>query len=249
MKNVKFTISYDGSRYLGWQRLPGQQNKRSIQGILEQVLFQVTGQKVRLKGSGRTDKGVHALGQVANAKLAYENIEKLRVLCNEQLPEDICILRTEEAAGDFHSRYSAKSKIYEYHLDLREVPSVFSRKHALWVEAAIDIPAMEEAAKCLMGRHDFGSFCNNGKELEDRVRTIYDISFCQDKDQLILRFQGDGFLYNMVRILTGTLLEVGMGKRTISQVEEALRQVNRQLAGPTVSSVGLFLHSVSYEEA
>lgn len=275
-KNIKFTISYDGSRFLGWQRLHGENRKLSIQGILEDMLFKVTGQKVKLVGSGRTDKGVHAYGQVANAffdasKKSEEFIDfektylsccknvgkeeccdikrKLkcfRILCNMHLPEDIRITDIKVVDKNFHSRFSAKSKTYEYHLSLGETPCVFERKYALHVSEPLDVEQMKKAADLLVGTHDFGTFCTRAEEKEDTVRTIYKIELIEEDRKLILRYQGDGFLYNMVRILSGTLLEVGLRERSAESVLKALEERNRQLAGKTLSSVGLFLVKVEY---
>ena len=250
-QNIKMVISYDGSRYLGWQRLGGNQKTQSIQGYIEDTLEDIAGYSVAIIGSGRTDAGVHALGQVANfyvpsSFFLSHTLEELQQMCNERLPEDIRILSVEEVPKDFHSRYSATRKTYEYHVDTREVPVVFTRKYALWESKQLDLEVMRECSRLFVGKHDFKAFSTQSKAEKDTVRTIFDFSIEQKDHELIFSVCGDGFLYNMVRILVGTLLEVGRGERSRQQVAEALRTGDRQLAGYTVSSVGLFLKEVYY---
>ena len=246
--NIKLTIAYDGTRYLGWQRLGGQLRQQSIQGYIEEVLSVVLKSEIRVTGSGRTDRGVHAMGQVVNfhVKKLSENVADLPRLCNDRLPEDIRVLRAEQVNARFHARRSAREKTYCYRLDTRSVPCVFERKYALWVPESLCIDRMEEAARLLEGTHDFAAFSTGGEEREDTVRTIYAIRFLKEPPGLVIAVCGDGFLYNMVRILVGTLLEVGKGERTLQQIEEALSGRDRKLAGQTVSSVGLFLKEVVY---
>ena len=271
--NIKMILSYDGSRYLGWQRLGGDQRRCSIQGYIEEVLEEQIGCKIRISGSGRTDAGVHAMGQVANfhvpsAFLLFRKVHSekqkkfqtgnaqdgldailhdLRTSCNQVLPLDIRILSMEQVSGSFHSRYSATRKTYEYHVDLREVPNVFLRKYVLWVPEVLDFHAMRSCSRLFLGSHDFSAFCTQTKREQDFVRTIYDFQIREEGTQLVFSVCGDGFLYHMVRILVGTLLEVGKGQRTLEQVKNALETGNRQQAGATVSSVGLFLKSVEYK--
>lgn len=250
-KNIKMVISYDGSRYLGWQRLGGKHKTQSIQGYLEDILEDIAGHSVAMIGSGRTDAGVHALGQVANFHVPSSfflshTLKELQEQCNAILPEDIRILSVEEVAANFHSRYSATEKTYEYHVDTREVPVVFTRKYALWEPKQLDLAAMRECSRLFVGKHDFKGFSTQKKSEKDTVRTIFDFNIKKKEEELIFSVCGDGFLYNMVRILVGTLLEVGRGERTRQQVAEALRTGDRQLAGYTVSSVGLFLKEVKY---
>lgn len=253
-KNIKIVVSYDGTRYLGWQRLSGKQKSRSIQGYLEEVLEQVVGCKIRLSGSGRTDAGVHALGQVANFFLPSAlfhcdttlQCNQWKQECNRQLPEDIKIQTMEEVPTDFHSRYSAVRKTYEYRIDMGERPCVFQRKYALWFPEKLNVDKMRQAADCIVGTHDFAAFSTGGKEKKDTVRTIYALDISKHGKQILISVCGDGFLYNMVRIIVGTLLMVGNGQGSCEQVMEALKSRNRQLAGKTVSSVGLFLKKVEY---
>lgn len=253
-KNIKIVVSYDGTRYLGWQRLSGKQRRQSIQGYLEEVLEQVVGCRIRLAGSGRTDAGVHALGQVANffvpsALFRFDTAlqcKEWREECNRQLPEDIKIQIMEEVPESFHSRYSAVRKTYEYRIDTGERPNVFQRKYTLWFPEKLNVDKMAQAAACLVGTHDFAAFSTGGKERTDTVRTIYALDISKQGQQLLISVCGDGFLYNMVRIIVGTLLMAGTGDGSCEQVMEALESRNRQLAGKTVSSIGLFLKKVDY---
>lgn len=253
-KNIKIVISYDGTRYLGWQRLSGKQRRQSIQGYLEEVLEQVAGCTIRLVGSGRTDAGVHALGQVANFFVPSAlfrcdtalQCKEWREECNRQLPEDIKIQAMEEVPKHFHSRYSAVRKTYEYRIDMGERPNVFQRKYALWLPEKLNVDKMAQAAACLVGTHDFAAFSTGGRERKDTVRTIYALDISKQGQQLLISVCGDGFLYNMVRIIVGTLLMAGTGDGSCEQVMEALESRNRQLAGKTVSSIGLFLKKVDY---
>lgn len=255
-KNIKIIISYDGTKYLGWQRLSGRQRRQSIQGYLEEVLEQVVGCRIRLSGSGRTDAGVHALGQVANFFVpsalfrcdTVSQCKKWRQECNRKLPEDIKIRTMEEVPIHFHSRYSAVRKTYEYRIDMGERPSVFQRKYALWFPEKLNVDKMRQAAACMVGTHDFAAFSTGGKDRKDTVRTIYALELSKQGQQLLISVCGDGFLYNMVRIIVGTLFMVGTGDGSCEQIMEAFESRNRQLAGRTVSSVGLFLKQVDYSE-
>lgn len=266
--NIKLVIAYDGSNYLGWQRLGGENKFRSIQGYIEEVLQEILSEKIKIVGSGRTDAGVHAMGQVANFYLpssflsekSFPGCDKVlekgnltenwcrwfRDCCNRKLPEDIRIKDVEQVEMEFHSRFSAISKTYIYRLDTRTVPQVFARKYALWVGETLDIGAMKECADLFLGEHDFRGFSSVKDEEKNTLRTIEDISFSMEDSILTISIKGNGFLYNMVRILVGTMIEIGQGKRTISQVKDALECSKRQMAGITVSSVGLCLKQVEY---
>lgn len=252
-KNLKMVIAYDGSGYLGWQRLGREQKNKSIQSLIETALQEVLNiETIKITGSGRTDAGVHAKGQVANFYLPTSfcsdasSLKKLREDCNQRLPEDIRILSVEEVSEDFHSRYSARKKTYVYYLDTREMPGVFSRKYALWTGEKPDISRMEKCSRLLLGEHDFRGFSSEKNPQKDTIRTIYDISFEREQHLLAIYITGNGFLYNMVRILVGTLLEVGKGERTLDEVRLALDNPGREYAGKTASSCGLFLYQVDY---
>lgn len=257
-RNIRFHVSYDGTRYLGWQRLGGKQRELSIQGFLEMCLSELLNEKIKIMGSGRTDAGVHAFCQVANfytnSKLSIEEITKALL---ERLLEDIVICNMEQVTDEFHSRYSAVSKVYEYYIDNGEREEVFTRRYAYHVEQKLDVEKMKEAASYLVGAHDFSSFSSDrGKE--DTIRTLFAVDIEETtfkpskarsryQNLIRIRIHGDGFLYNMVRIIVGTLIEVGMGERKADTIKEALDCKDRGLAGITVPPHGLFLKSIEYK--
>ena len=229
MANFCLIIQYDGSRYNGWQRQGNTQN--TIQEKLENILEYLYGEPVELNGSGRTDAGVHALRQVANYRvpriLSRYSCQEIRDYFNEYLPQDIRVLSVEKAPERFHARLSAQSKIYEYRIDLGEVSNIFERKYLYRIEEPLNLDKMQMAAELLKGTHDFKSFCANKHMKKSTVRTIYDITFEIENGILSIRYHGDGFLYNMVRILTGTLIEVGIGKKKVSDIPDILESHER----------------------
>lgn len=244
-KNYKMIIVYDGTRYFGWER---QKNTdMTIQGKIENVLERMTGKQIEIIGCSRTDAGVHAKGMVANVKLETEFAPKeICAYLNHYLPEDICIKELTVASDRFHSRYNAIGKTYEYTCYIGEGKPVFDRKYSYVVEKTLDMKKMKVAAELLKGQHDFASFCANKKMKKSTVRTLDQINIERKGDYLYFRFHGDGFLHHMVRILVGTLLEVGLGKREPESMEELLEAKNRMLAGATVPAQGLCLMSVEY---
>lgn len=246
MINYKMILQYDGSRYSGWQ-VQGN-TEQTIQGKLQSVLEKMTGEEIEIHGSGRTDAGVHAMGQVANFKLqsAYEP-EEIKRYCNQYLPEDIVVLEVSEVPLRFHSRLNAVKKTYCYRIFLGEKPDVFRRKYVTPVAENLDINKMKAAAEVLLGTHDFTSFCGNRHFKKSAVRTIYEIQIEEKTDELDIYFTGNGFLQNMVRILTGTLLEVGTGKQEVCEMKEILEGRNRSLAGTMAAAKGLVLVNVEYE--
>lgn len=246
MINYKMILQYDGSRYSGWQ-VQGN-TEQTIQGKLQSVLEKMTGEEIEIHGSGRTDAGVHAMGQVANFKLqsAYEP-EEIKRYCNQYLPEDIVVLEVSEVPLRFHSRLNAIKKTYCYRIFLGEKPDVFRRKYVTPVAENLDINKMKAAAEVLLGTHDFTSFCGNRHFKKSAVRTIYEIRLEEKTDELDIYFTGNGFLQNMVRILTGTLLEVGTGKQEVCEMKEILEGRNRSLAGTMAAAKGLVLINVEYE--
>ena len=246
MINYKMILQYDGSRYSGWQ-VQGN-TEQTIQGKLQSVLEKMTGEEIEIHGSGRTDAGVHAMGQVANFKLqsAYEP-EEIKRYCNQYLPEDIVVLEVSEVPLRFHSRLNAIKKTYCYRIFLGEKPDVFRRKYVTPVAENLDINKMKAAAEVLLGTHDFTSFCGNRHFKKSAVRTIYEIQIEEKTDELDIYFTGNGFLQNMVRILTGTLLEVGTGKQEVCEMKEILEGRNRSLAGTMAAAKGLVLMNVEYE--
>lgn len=249
LRNWKMTLMYDGSRYAGWQRQGGMEKRPSIQGIIEAALSGILGESIGITGAGRTDAGVHALGQTANFHTRnHMDGQQLKKELNQSLPEDIKVKEIELAPNDFHSRYGALKKIYEYHLEAGERPWVFRRKYAAHIENMPDVEKMQKAASCFLGRHDFKGFSSSMSDGRGTSRTIYDIQIIRDgKQHLIIRFIGDGFLYHMVRLLAGTLVEVGLGRKTLKDVEEILKKGDRQRAGPLMPGKGLFLVSIIYK--
>ncbi len=246
MRKLKLTLEYDGTGYGGWQV---QDNADTVQGRVEAALGEVLREEVRIHGAGRTDAGVHALGQVAHfetaSALPAENILKG---ANTHLPPDIVILATDEADPDFHARYSARSKVYRYRILLRDLRSPLARFRALRVSPPLDRERMRAAAKLLTGRHDFAAFAAAGSSVKDTVRNLTRLEVKEEGEELVLEFSADGFLYRMVRNLVGTLLEVGKGKLTVEEVAGILRSRDRKKAGPTAPAYGLYLVSVVYGE-
>lgn len=243
--NVKLTIQYDGTRYDGWQRQGNTDN--TLQGRLEGVLSRMVGKPVEIQGAGRTDAGVHAQGQVASVHLpeGYTPQEVQNYL-NRYLPEDVAVVDVVEVGERFHARLSATGKEYRYHIRMGSVPNVFARKYQYRVEEPLDLAAMERAAGYLTGKHDFRSFCGNRRFKKSTVREVFHIGVEVCGSDLTLVYRGDGFLYNMVRILTGTLLEVGLGQRTPESMVDVLEAKERTAAGKTAPAQGLVLQEVYY---
>lgn len=243
--NYKMTLQYDGTRFYGWEHQPN--TDMTIQGKLEAVLTAMTGEPVEVIGAGRTDAGVHARGMVANARFETQlSAAQIRDYMNRYLPEDICILEVRIASEGFHSRYKAKGKTYRYTCFVGDTKPVFDRKYVYMLEALPDLEAMRRAADCLIGTHDFASFCGNPRMKKSTVRMVDRIDIEKKGDYLTLEYHGSGFLQYMVRILTGTLLEVGFGKRTPESIPELIEAKNRSLAGPTAPAKGLCLLKVDY---
>ncbi len=247
-RNYRIILQYEGSRYDGWQKQGN--TDRTIQGRIEQILSRMTGTEIEIHGSGRTDAGVHALGQVANFHLpGNRRSQEVMEYLNRYLPEDIAVLSCDIVSDRFHSRLNASRKTYLYQIETGTKQDVFSRRTRYGLGESLDTEAMSKAARLLCGTHDFRSFCGNKKMKKSTVRTVYDIRVeQQERSSLItLSFTGDGFLQNMVRIMTGTLIEVGQGKRTWDSMEEVLAALDRQAAGFTAPAEGLSLAEVRYE--
>lgn len=243
--NYKLTIQYDGSRYDGWQRQGNTDN--TIQGRLESVLSRLAGESVELHGAGRTDAGVHALGQTASVKLPGERpAAQVMEYLNRYLPEDIAVVAAETADGRFHARLNAVGKVYRYEIRRGGVPDVFRRRYQYRVDQPLDVAAMRAAAEHLTGTHDFRAFCANKRYKKSTVRTVSAIELQEDGADLRITFRGSGFLYNMVRILTGTLLEVGLGERKAEEMPAILASLDRANAGKTAPAQGLTLVEVIY---
>ena len=245
--NYKMILQYDGTRYDGWQRQGN--TDRTIQGKLEAVLGRLAEETLEVHGSGRTDGGVHARGQVANFHLKQaREPEEIRAYLNRYLPEDICVLELTAAPERFHSRLNACRKTYRYQIWMDGKTDVFQRDYFYGLGKQLDIGQMERAAGTLLGTHDFKSFCGNKKMKKSTVRTIEKIEFEQSGSRLHIYFTGNGFLQQMVRILTGTLIEVGQGKCAPDKITRILDAQDRQAAGPTAPAQGLFLVNVGYED-
>lgn len=245
MKKYKITIEYDGTKYKGWQRLKN--TDKTIQEKIEQVLSKVIGHNIEIHGSGRTDSGVHAYGQVAHfeAKESLE-LDKLLFTCNQMLPQDIVFKKIENVDETFHARFSVQSKRYTYKIWNNEIPSALNRKYAYHVPQKLDLEKMKKAASFLIGKHDFSSFSAEKAKGKSMVREIYSIDITAINSEVSMDFFGEGFLYKMVRIITGTLIEVGLGQRNPDEIKEILLKKDRSNAGETVSSHGLYLMEVNY---
>ncbi len=243
MKNYKIKVQYDGTRYNGWQRQGN--TKNTIEERFESVLSKMAGHSVEVFASGRTDAGVHALGQVANFKCKTPLLpDEIKEYLNHYLPEDVAVTEIEEADERFHSRLLAKSKTYEYRIALAK-PDVFIRKYVFFSPGEVDLSAMKSAAELLLGKHDFKGFSSD-KTKKSTERTIYSLDVLLNENLLTIRINGSGFLYNMVRIIAGTLLSVGRGERTPENICEVFAANNRELAGPTLPACGLTLIEVFY---
>ena len=243
-RNIRLLICYDGTRYKGWQRLPGAEN--TIQGKLEQTLFRILGEKIEISGSGRTDAGAHALRQVANFHCESEmSCQEILSQLRRYLPEDIGIESCQEASPRFHARLNCKTKTYRYRIWNSEKPCVFWRRFVYVMPEKVDLEKMRAAAEFFVGEHDFSAFCANKKMKKSTVRCIEAVNITREGEELVLIFTGDGFLYNMVRIMVGTLLEVGLHKREPDSIL-ALFGGKREEAGYTVPAQGLCLMEVNY---
>lgn len=245
MRNLKLTVAYEGTNFAGWQVQP---NQRTIQSEIESALSKVEGEAVKIVGSGRTDAGVHALGQVASFELQNPiPLPNLRKALNCQLPPAIRVVEIEEVAADFHARYSATAKTYEYRWWRDEVCPPFERRYIWHHPYPLDEAAMVRAALMFEGEKDFCSMATkNGGDLLSTVRTIYSSKLERVGPRLIYRVRGSGFLYNMVRNIVGTLVDVGRGNTTAASIESILAAADRGAAGPTAPAVGLFLVNVEY---
>lgn len=243
--NYKAVIQYEGTRYRGWQ-VQGN-TEHTIQGKLEALLSRLEGADVEVHGSGRTDAGVHAAGQVISFRCAKDrNAEEIRTYMNRYLPEDIAVLSVEEAAPRFHARLHAVRKTYVYRIWNDPVMNVFGRRFLVQVEEPLDMEAMRTAAEYLQGTHDFRAFCSLKRFRKSTVRTVEEIGICREGAGVEITYIGDGFLYHMVRILTGTLVEVGLGFRKAESVKNILESGDRANAGRLMPPEGLMLMNVEY---
>lgn len=245
MKNIKLIIEYDGSRYCGWQR---QKNAITIQQVLEEALRKLCGEEVQLIGSGRTDSGVHARGQVANFNTDSRiPPERFSYALNSLLPRDIRVICSAEVSMDFHARFSATAKRYRYSIVANRHGTAIGWQYYYHIPMVLDIKAMEQAIQYYKGTHDFAAFMAAGSPVKSTVRTIYDARILKEQDFVHFLFTGNGFLYNMVRIMAGTLIDVGKGKISPDSVPGILASRDRKQAGHTAPPHGLTLEEVYYE--
>lgn len=244
VRNIKLKIAYDGTNYHGWQT---QLNGPTIQETIERAISITMKQKINLTGSGRTDSGVHAFGQVANFT-ADTNIpqEKIKIALNANLPNDIRILESNDVCLEFNSRFDAHDKTYMYQIYNDRVGSPFYSRYSCFVPANLDFNKMEEAVKCLIGTHDFKGFMAAGSDVKTTVRTVYDASLITEGKIIKFYITGNGFLYNMVRIIAGTLIDVGKGVKNVECIKKAINEKDRTLLGQTAAPQGLFLMNVNY---
>ena len=244
MRNIKLVIEYDGKEFKGWQKQP---NRLNIQGEIERAINTVTGEEIDLIGSGRTDAGVNALGQVANFKTNSNiPIEKFAYAINSQLKQSIRIKSAEEVPDEFHSRYTCKKKTYQYVIDNSEQGTAIYRNMHYHCSSTLDEKKMNEGASFLIGEHDFKSFKASGTSSKSSVRIIYDAKVWRENELVKIQLTGNGFLYNMVRIIAGTLLEVGQGKIEPDEIKNILEAKDREKAGKTLPACGLCLINVEY---
>ena len=245
MKRIKLTIAYDGTNYCGWQVQP---NGITVEEVVNKALKKLTGEDIQVIGASRTDSGVHALGNVAVFD-THTTIppERISYALNQRLPEDIVIVKSEEVAEDFHPRYCDCSKTYEYHILNTRIPIPTKRLTNYFVSYDLDVEKMRKAAGYLIGEHDFVSFCNVRTDVEDTVRTVTELEILQDGEEITIRISGNGFLYNMVRIIVGTLIRVGRGFYEPEKVKEILEAKDRKAAGVTAPPHGLILAEIRYE--
>lgn len=246
MKRVMLMVAYDGTNYCGWQIQP---NGRTIEGELNQALSELLGEKIVVTGASRTDAGVHSYGNIAvfdtNARMPAE---KISYALNQRLPEDIVVQMSKEVAADFHPRHVKSKKTYEYRILNREFRDPNRRRDTYFYYRGLDVEAMREAAGYLVGEHDFKSFCSIKAQVETTVRKIYALTVDKHGDVITIRVTGNGFLYNMVRIIAGTLVQVGSGERKPEDMPQILAALDREAAGPTAPAHGLTMIGIEFEE-
>ncbi|MBQ6442179.1 MAG: tRNA pseudouridine(38-40) synthase TruA [Lachnospiraceae bacterium] len=244
MKRILLIVAYDGTEYCGWQIQP---NGVTIEAVLNRELTRLLGEEIKVIGASRTDAGVHAMGNVCvfdtDTRIPPE---KISYALNQSLPEDIVVQQSKEVAADFHPRKCESRKTYEYRILNRAMRDPNCRRNTYFYHWELDTDAMQEAASYLVGEHDFQSFCSPATEAETTVRTIYALTVEKEGDLITIRITGNGFLYNMVRIIAGTLLEVGNGKRKPEEIAEILEKKDRSATGPTAPACGLTLMEIAF---
>lgn len=252
MRRIRLTIAYDGTDYCGWQI---QDNAVTVEEVLTAALRELLKENIEVIGASRTDSGVHALGNVAVFDTETRiPPEKIAIALNHYLPEDIRVQKSEEVSEDFHPRYCDSTKTYEYTILNTKISIPTKQRYSYHVYNELNVDHMKEAAEALVGTHDFSAFCSAGSQVKSKVRTIYEVavtdtpvSFGNGGSEICIRISGNGFLYNMVRIIAGTLTEVGLGRRTVESVAEAVKTGERRKAGPTAPAQGLMLLGIEYK--
>lgn len=247
MRNIKLLIEYDGTRYDGWQKQISHPNRITIQDKIEDVLSKMEGEKIEVIGAARTEAGVHALAQIANFTTKTDmKLFEIKHYLNRFLPRDIAVLEVSEVPERFHSSFNAKAFEYEYRIALGEVASVFDRKYTYYSFHELNAASMRKAAAHLIGKHDFKAFSDNKRMKKSTERELFSIDIYSDVKELTITIKGDDFWPNMVRILVGTLMEVGLGHIQPGDIKDILESRNRDNAGPTAEAKGLFLRDVFY---
>lgn len=245
MRNIKLTIAYDGTDYSGWQK---QTDKKTVEGEIEKVLSEILKEEVDIKGSGRTDSGVHAIGQVANFKTDKNiGIDELQRGCNTMLPRDIAIVKIDDVGDSFDSRKSTKTKHYRYIVNNSEIHDALNKDREYQYKYKVNLENMKKAASYVLGEHDFTAFRSLGSSSKRVIQEIYRLDITTKNNKIFVDIVGSGFLYNMVRIVVGTLLEVGSGKLKPEVIKEMLETGDRKLGGKTVPAMGLYLVEVAYK--
>lgn len=246
MRRVRLIVAYDGTNYCGWQVQP---NGITVEEVLNREIVRLTGEDIHVIGASRTDSGVHALGNVAVFDTESSiPPERMAYALNQRLPEDIVIIRSDEVMPDWHPRYQREvSKTYEYHIYNAPVPNPLKRNYSAFVSFPMDVEKMRQGAEYLVGEHDFVSFCNIRTNVSDTVRTVHSITITRDGASIVIRITGNGFLYNMVRIIAGTLIRVGRGFYAPERVKEILEERKRTAAGVTAPAAGLVLAEIEYK--
>lgn len=244
MKNYRLTVSYDGTRYSGWER---KADRDTIQGKLESVIMRMCGHEVNVIGAGRTDAGVHATAMTANVHMEIQrSVMEIKEYINQYLPEDICVTEVQEVSERFHARYHAKGKTYIYSCYIGNNKPIFNRKYTYVLNFIPDLNNMKRAAQYMTGEHDFAGFCTNSSKKKSTVRTVDKIDIEIIGEELRIQFHGNGFLYNMVRIMVGTLLKIGKSEMVPEDVNHIFQTKKRSEAGPTAPALGLRLEQVDY---
>lgn len=246
MKRIRLIVAYDGTNYSGWQI---QKNSNTIEAELNKALSTLTGETIEVDGASRTDAGVHADGNVAvfdtNSPIPAEKFAKA---LNGHLPDDIVVVKSEEVDGEWHPRFAESTKTYEYRILNRDMPDPLKRNYTAHIYGELDVGKMQEGASYLVGEHDFASFCSAGSQVKTTIREIYSVDVKRHGDEIKITVSGAGFLYNMVRIIVGTLVDVGFGKIEPEEVKNILEACNRSVAGQTAPAQGLKLVEIEYKE-